>query len=353
MVSVLRFPSAITTDVVENNTVEVLLIRPRDVVEPMPIVVLLHYWGATDLNVAERFAQALNERGIATAIVTLPYHLRRSPPGVKSGALAIQPDTRHLRESMTQAVMDVRRLLDWIEAGTEFDSSRIGLAGISLGGVVGALVFGVEDRFSVGALLLAGGDLAHIIWNSTVTIEARLALRRSGYTEERLREELEPVEPLRYARPERKEDLLLVGARYDDVVPVEDTRKLVAAYSRPETIWLETGHYGALFVERRIYRTAAAFFDARFAGRPFEAPESLGAPTLRLGLHFNPDYELTIAAGVDLWRSDRMGRTFVSGMLTPEGPLLFGGRRISDGFSFGVAATMRRLTWGIFWSVVL
>ncbi|MEM4407857.1 MAG: hypothetical protein QXI19_03860, partial [Candidatus Caldarchaeum sp.] len=61
----LRFPSAVTTPYPENNTVEVEVIKPRDGPTPMPVVIVLHYWGATSFAVEERFATALNERGIA------------------------------------------------------------------------------------------------------------------------------------------------------------------------------------------------------------------------------------------------------------------------------------------------
>ncbi len=352
-VLVLRFPSALTTAYPENNLVEAEILKPREAPHPMPVVVVLHYWGATSLTVEERFARALNERGIAVAILTLPYHLRRSPKGVQSGILVIKPDVRHLRETMTQAVMDVKRLVDWIQKQSDLDARRIGLAGISLGAIIGSLAFAVEPRFSACALLLGGADLAHIIWNSPATIETRNKLRTMGYTEEKLREELQTVEPLHYLRKDMSEKVLLVSAQYDDIIPRRAFDRLYEDLGEPKTVWVNAGHYGAIVVERRLSQMVADFFSARFSGSSYTPPDFLWAPAVRVGLNYNPDYQLSLAIGVDLWKANARGTVFATGMLTPQGPLLYAGVPVGQRFSVGAVATKRRVTFGILWSIIL
>lgn len=336
-----------------NNTVEVRVIVPRDAVRPVPVVILLHYWGARNVSVEERIAKRLNAFGIASAILTLPYHMSRSPPGVLSGELAMKADTAHLRLVVTQAVWDVRRLIDWIEEQSELDASRIAVAGTSVGAVIGSLVYSVDERVGSAALLLPGGDLAHQIWTSSVLVPIRLEFRRQGYTLERLREELASVEPLNYATPDLGNDVLIVAAKFDEVVPPEDARKLIAAYGEPQSIWLDTGHYGGALIEWRLNRLVAEYMHAKFSGQPFNPPGSLGELTIRIGIQYNPDYKLTLAAGVDLWRSGRPLNLFVTGLATTEGFLIFAGRPFGRGFSAGVTLTQRRATWGIFWGFVL
>ncbi|MFX9638786.1 hypothetical protein ABTO85_20010, partial [Acinetobacter baumannii] len=80
-------------------------------VGPVPVVVLLHYWGAPDTKVEDEIAQLLARRGIAAVAMPLPYHLGRSPMGRRSGELAIVPDPRSLNQTMTQAVLDVQRTI--------------------------------------------------------------------------------------------------------------------------------------------------------------------------------------------------------------------------------------------------
>ncbi len=349
----MRFPSAIVTDSVENNTVEVEVFEPRDARRPMPLVILLHYFGATDLGVERRFARNLNARGFAAAILTLPYHLQRTPPGKISGEYALRPDAGFLRETMTQAVFDVKRFLDWVEQRPlQFDLSRIGIAGISLGAVVGSLALAVEPRITAGAFLLGGVDVAHLIWHSSATINARNVFRGQGYTEQRLRDELASVEPTTYPRREIGERVIVVGARFDEVVPRASTLKLIEMFDAKTEVWLESGHYGGAIAERRLYRTVAEFLQAKFLGEAFDGSPGVQVPTIRVGVHYNTDYKLTVAVGLDIWRAPRNGG-FVSAILTPEGPAAFGGVSISRGLALGATITPKRATWGAFWSVVL
>ena len=64
--------------------------------------------------------------------------------------------------SMRQGVCDVRRALRWLAARPEVDADRLGVTGISLGGIVSSLVVSVDPRVRSGALLLAGGDLSKV-----------------------------------------------------------------------------------------------------------------------------------------------------------------------------------------------
>lgn len=352
-VTLIRFASPIETKTKENNVVEAEIWIPRDAPRPMPVVVLLHYWGASDFVVEERFAKELNFRGIAAVMMTLPYHMRRSPSNVASGAMAIRPDTNHLREGLTQAVFDIKRLVDYLSTKSEFDMQRLGISGVSLGAIVASLVYNVEPRFRCAAIILGGGDIAHIIWNSSFTVDIRTDFRKKGYTEEQLREELRPVEPLEYVDPHREDNVLIIGAKYDEVIPPESTQKLIDAYGNARVVWLTTGHFGGALVERKLFRTATGFFESKFFAKTFEIPSTISAPTLRLGVVLVPDYELTIAAGMDLWRPKRLRNVVVNGWVTPEGPLLWANLELEGGFGAGFALTKERLTFGIGWSVVL
>src|SRR5947209_14430973 len=53
----LSFPSAIQTKYAENNQVPVRLVFPSEHDKALPIVVVLHYWGATDLSAENELAR--------------------------------------------------------------------------------------------------------------------------------------------------------------------------------------------------------------------------------------------------------------------------------------------------------
>ena len=347
----LSFPSAYVTPFPENNTVKLRVFLPTENTGPVPSVVVLHYWGATDLRLEEQTARELNAVGVAGVVMILPYHMSRTPKGSKSGELALQADPPKLVASMTQSILDLRRTVDWIQSRPEFDKVKIGLGGTSLGGIVGALAYGIEPRFTCGSFVLAGADIAGILWNSSRVVAQREELRRRGFTEDRLRAALVAIEPGSYLKPDDPRPSLVIAAKLDTVVPPENARRLISLLGAPSTVWLETGHYGGAFVRGRIVQTVVKFFDTEFRGQKFLPPGSIHAPTLRFGLVYSDEKGLQVAASTDLWHADAKGNTFAAAVLTPQGLQGFVGYRTSSGFAFGAMVFPRRTTLGLSFNV--
>lgn len=319
----------------------------------MPVVLILHYWGALDRNIERQIALELNKRGIAAALMTLPYHLDRTPHGTRSGDLAIQADVGKLLQTTEQSLQDSRRSIDYIYSRPEFDQTRVGVAGLSLGAIVAALVYGVDDRLSRGAFILGGVDVAHIIWNSSRVAPQREALRRKGITEEKLRELFAPLEPEALLKTRKNGPSLVIAARFDTVIPARSTRSLIEALDQPEVLWMETGHYGGFFVQKRLLGQAAEFFETEFAGGKYDAPASLGAPTLRLGVQYDVSSGLDIGFGADLWSAGKNREIALTGFLTPRGARLFLGHRLDRAVSIGVSYGFQGAGFGLMWSTVL
>ncbi|MCC7229793.1 MAG: alpha/beta hydrolase family protein [Fimbriimonadaceae bacterium] len=347
------FPSPDTSPVPENNVVPVRAFVPTLGSAPHPVVLILHFWGARDLKVERSLAGQLARRGIASVIMALPYHLGRTPPGKRSGELAIQPDPAALRATMTQAVRDVKRTVDFIASRSEFDGSRIGISGTSLGALVASLAYGTESRFSRAAFVLGGMDLAQILWSSSLLVEARDALRRRGFTENRLRFELAEVEPLTYIGTRKSDQPFIIGGRFDTVIPTSATDALIGSFEHPKVLWLETGHYGGIFVQSRILKEVANYFQAEFGGNAYVAPKRIFVPTLRIGVEGSTSNGMDIGVGIDLWKSNRSGDWMGTGLITPRGPQLFLGYRVSAGLSIGASIGTKRVGAAIFWSRVL
>lgn len=348
----LDFPSPIVSGAPNNDNVKLTIIVPPDQTRPIPAVLILHYWGASDLRIERSMASELTKRGIGSVIMTLPYHLSRTPPGYRSGELAIQPDPSTMRNVMLQSVLDARRAIDWMSEWPAFDKQKLGVTGTSLGAIVASLTFAVEPRLKSAGFVLGGADLAHILWNSSRVVEAREVLRKKGFTEERMREALKPIEPLNFLNRSDPRQSLVVGAVHDTVVPAVDTQKLIDALYHPHTIWLDTGHYGGAIAERRIFRSTAQFFLASLNERIFEEPKRLIAPTIRIGFQVNAAQGLQVVAGIDVWRSNTRGDFFASALLTPRGGQGFLGARVTREVSLGIVLLPKKPTVGLFWSQV-
>lgn len=349
----LTFPSAYSSRFPENDVVSLRIVMPVDAKQPVPAVILLHYLGATDLKIERSIASHLAEKGVASIVMALPYHLSRTPKGHVSGELAIQPDPAKLIETMTQSVWDTRRTIDWIATRPELDSSRIGIGGTSLGALVATLAYALDPRIKKASFMLSGADLANILWHSSRVVTQREELRGKGYTESKLREALKEIEPLEYLPKREPSATLVIGARNDTVIPPADTQKLIDALGSPKVIWLDTGHYGGAFVQGKLLRIVANFFAEEFSGRSYVPPARIYAPTIRVGIDANAISGFQVGIGLDIWRSNAAADAFGNLMVTPRGVELFVGRRIDRGFAIGITATRRGLSPGAFWSAVL
>lgn len=349
-----RFRSPVESGEPANDSVPIRAILPARREGPVPAVVILHYWGARDQRFERNLGVGLARRGVGAVLIALPYHLERTPPGSRSGERAVVPDPEALVAMMSQAVLDVRRTVDWIQSRPEFQRDSIGLAGASLGAIVAATAVGVEPRISRAVFLLGGADLGGILWQSSLVVRQRESLRRKGWTEDRLREALAPVEPARVLAEHRPKRSFVIAARNDTVVPPANSERLIQALGDPVVLWLDTGHYGGFFVIRQVQREIVAFFEDEFGGKSYVPPEEIRAPVVRVGVHVDAAGGLQVAPGVDIWRAlDRPGEMMGTALLTPRGPVLFVGARVDKGLSLGVSFRANQVSGGVFWSIVL
>lgn len=347
------FHSAIETNHPENNEVPLIAILPKSATKPVPTAILLHYWGASDVSAERRLALVLARHGVASVIMEMPYHLHRAPAGTKSGELAISADPDELINTMRQALLDLRRTVDWVQSHAEFDGQHIALVGSSLGGVVGSLGFAIEPRFSAFCSIMGGADITNIIWKSSRLGTLRELLRRRGYLEDSLRKKLAIIEPTQYLSPSDPRPSYVIAARYDTVVPRGSTDALLGALANKQVLWLDSGHYGAFFVESSVLDTAANFVSKVLAGGLFKAPSRLYAPTVRISAIYNFKTGLNVGVGLDIWKSNASGSIFGTAIFTPRGVEGFIGPRLSNGLAAGIVILPRRTTLGVFWSFVL
>ncbi len=346
------FPSAYVSPSATNNQVKLRVFLPPDRTGPTPVVLALHYWGASNLTLETAMAESLASEGISLVAMTLPYHLSRTPAGARTGQLAVQGDPESLIALVTQSVLDIRRTVDWIETRPEFRKGSLGLVGTSLGALLGAAAFGVEPRFGSAVFLLGGADYAHLVWNSSLVAPQREALRRKGFSEDSLHERLKGIDPVTYLRPDGRPTFVVAG-RHDTVVPRGSTERLIQALGSPQTLWLNTGHYGGVLVRRQLVRTVTGFFHSTLSGGQFLAPDGFYSPTIRMGLHANTQWGMQVAAGIDVWRSNAKGDAYASALLTPRGGVGFVGVRVAGDLSLGVSVMQKKTTVGLVWSVVL
>lgn len=243
-VSTLRFPSPVESPDPVNNTVHAEYFR-SNVPGKRPAVVVLHILGA-DFALARFYAARLAAHGVHAVFLKLPYYGERRPPG--SDRRMVSLDIERTTGAMRQGVCDVRRAIAWLGSREEVDEKRLGVTGISLGGIVSSLVAAVDPRVERTALLLAGGDLPTILWNAPEA-EAKKAKERwiaAGMTLEKLRELTAPYDPLTHAARLKGKRVLMQCGKVDEVIPPSCAIALWEAAGRPAITWFDCGHYSAV-----------------------------------------------------------------------------------------------------------
>lgn len=261
-VSRLRFPSPLTTPDPENNVVHAEYFEPIGFSGRRPATVVLHILGS-DFPLSRYMAARLADRGVAALFLKLPYYGERRPPdrpgagGRPESRRFLSADVERSVTSMRQGVCDVRRALVWLAGRPEVDPAHLGVAGISLGGIVGSLVAAVDPAVSEGVFLLAGGDLARILWEMPEGARFRRAWEESGRTRADLKALTDPVDPLTHARGLVGKRVLMIAGRVDEVIPPSCTTALWDAAGRPPIRWFDCGHYSAVgFLLPAIRQTA-------------------------------------------------------------------------------------------------
>jgi dienelactone hydrolase len=257
----LTFPSPVHTPYEKNNTVHCEFFRPKRNGDEgkMPAVIVLHKLGG-DIPLARLFCNALAQKGVAALFVKMPYYGPRRDPAVKRRM--VSPDPRETVDGMTQAILDIRCAAAWLASRDEIDAKRLGIFGISLGGITGALAATAEPRLSSVCLLLAGGDLGKVAWESPELAKVRQQWLDGGGTREEFMTILGQVDPVRYAASVRGRRILLMNAKEDEVIPKVCTESLWESFGKPPIHWFSGGHYSCIWHLPEALVKVQSFFAA-------------------------------------------------------------------------------------------
>lgn len=250
------FPTAHPTHYEKSNTVWGEYFRPKTG-RKLPLAILIHGLGDRSVIPLKILARSLARRGIACFILYLVLHSSRMPP---SGPSRLSSDEWF--ENYRISVIDVRQVIDWAETRAELNKEQIGVIGISFGGFISAIAMGIDSRIRAGVLVASGGNLEKIAFMSK-TLPKRWGFRHteaefttqqhrySRYLNEVAEKGIETVNPpergflidaMTYAHLLRNRPLLLINARWDEVIPREATLDFWKASGKPAISWFPGGH---------------------------------------------------------------------------------------------------------------
>ena len=238
-----RFPSPVVTKYPENNTVHAEFYRPVGP-GPFPAVIVLDITGGNQ-KLSRIFARHLAQNKIAGLFVQMAYYGPRRPPG-KSPRL-MSPDIDQTIEGVRQTVLDLRRATAWLESRPDVDPKQLGIMGTSLGSFVAALSAEMEPKLGRVCVLLGGGGFVDAYWNDPRVVPIRQVYELTGGSKKKIEKWIEPIDPITCAANLRDRKVLIVGAKFDEIVPPKMAENLWNATGKQRLIWLDSGHYTAAF----------------------------------------------------------------------------------------------------------
>lgn len=220
----------LTYDSAHDQTVTAILALPKHFAPPYPAVILVHGSGGhKDTSYITLASANLCQRGYATLSIDTQYHGGRTRPG-RSGEIHM-PDSYAMRDAWVQSVIDVRRAVDYLQSRPDIDGSKIGYLGFSQGAMLGSVVVGVEERIGPFCLAVPGGGIVDIVRNidKYPVLKAHWPLKQTPDLMQKVEDIANITDPIHYIGRIGNRPLLIIVAKYDEIIPPEASEALIKA----------------------------------------------------------------------------------------------------------------------------
>jgi len=297
-----------------------------------------HEWLPTTLATEFKLSAGLAKAGIAAFLIIQPYSYNRRPLPRIEGVELLSGDVPQMVGALRQGVLDARRTFDWLSRRPDIDPNRMGVTGISLGGVLAALIVGVDRRAQFLVTIVGGTDVSDVVFDSFITSGLHPALLYHGVTFDSLKRDMAPVEPANWLHGFDSRNALLFNGRYDVFISPKQAHHLSEALGGARIVWTPTGHYGAVFAQTQIEAAGIKFLRSRFGmdPAPFVPPSSLYAPTVKIGLLIGGHEGVSPALAYQAVTFGPQDRLSLDGQLTLHGLSIAPSLRLDESNSLGL-----------------
>ncbi|MFD0770083.1 alpha/beta hydrolase [Bacillus sp. CGMCC 1.60114] len=228
-------------------------------------VILVHGWRMdSSKRVKNIFHNQMIGLGWNMYYFTLPYHFERKPEcSLYSGEYMISANIERTVQSTQQAVADLRGLIQWIKKNKK---GPVVLIGVSLGGFITNLTALVESEIDVLVSVFYANRLSYSIWKTNPGKYIKADLQDNGVTYKDLVEYWKIIDPSQAIPMMNKDNILLISAKHDQYVHIEDTSHLWESWGRPRRYVYNCGHSGIVLNRKKIAQYAIDFIRIRIMG---------------------------------------------------------------------------------------
>jgi len=199
-------------------------------------------WKIGSPDLVAGYTSLLREAGYDVWLVCPPHHLERTASGARSGEGFVSLDLTRLRAVFEQFVLELR-----VCAALAARSGEVGLVGLSLGGLAGALAVTGPERLDFAALV-APAHVGLVMSETGIGRRYRRFATLAGSSwpnEQDLAGALAPFDPAPRTCTARR--LFIATGRYDRIVPIAGPASLARAWSVAPRLY-PRGHISLLFL---------------------------------------------------------------------------------------------------------
>lgn len=264
--------SGLTFESAHDQRVTAIVALPNNYPGPYPTVILVHGSGGhKDTSYINLASAQLVRKGYATVSIDTQYHGGRAKPG-RSGEIHM-PDSYTMRDAWVQSVIDVRRVVDYLHSRPDIDTSKIGYLGFSQGGMIGSVAAGVENRINAFCLAVPGGGFVDIIKHidQYPVLKAHWPIQTTPDVMTRIEEICNVTDPIHFIGRIGPRPLLIIVAKYDEIIPPEASTALIKAAHADEATQVKRWASGHALNPTAIF-DIESFFQTNFGKRTQTAP---------------------------------------------------------------------------------
>lgn len=246
-----------------NRTASAWILRHKD--GPRPWVICVHGLGtgSTFMDLISFRASHLHEKlGVNVAAIVLPVHGARRPNRM-SGDEFLGFEFMNSVHGLTQALWDTRRLVSWVR---QQDPTGLGIFGVSLGGLVSALVAAVDPDLD---MVLSGIPIVDFPGLIEHHAPRHLQLRsiETAILDGTAQDVHSVVSPLKMDVLAPKPSLAIFGGLGDRLATTDQAHRLWRHWDKPDSCWFQGNHVGYLWSD-----TVWKFVDESLIKRGLHVP---------------------------------------------------------------------------------
>ncbi|QKE76190.1 hypothetical protein HPK19_24950 (plasmid) [Arthrobacter citreus] len=227
-----------------------------------PNIIFVHGWRMkSNDRLIKMFQHHMKKQEWNMYYYTLPYHFERKPfESTFSGEYMVSADIERTVQAVRQAVVDLRSFIQSIKNRQQ---GPVFVVGLSLGGFITNLLATVEDQVDAMVSIFYVNSLAHTIWNTAPGKFIKKELLENGVRYQEISEHFKILEASLVPPKIKQDHILLLSAKYDQYVDIEDADVLWNAWNKPRRIIYNCGHSGIVLKRNKIAKDVMTFLQNR------------------------------------------------------------------------------------------